>query len=476
MNGISPPRIAPQAACPFDPGSFRDRDSRVFSRDGKIYRALTQAALDDWQAASRCDFWQCHQAAGSLIESELLESTLSARMIEAPYVSVLEHPRLPWISYPYEWTFRMLQQAALLQLQLLDEALAVDVILKDATPYNLQFQGTRPVFIDVGSFTRYTPGTPWLAYRQFCQLFLYPLLLQAYRGCDFQPWLRGSLAGITPQQCGSLFPWTDFWRKGVLSHVWLHALMERNVRVDNSALSSNMRATGFTKEMLQQNVRGLRRLIERLRWQPARSRWSDYDRCAAPVQSDATVKEEFVQQITQQQRWSLVWDIGCNRGRYSRIAAEHADLVLAIDFDHLTVDTLYEELAQAGELRIIPTVMNLAEASPGWGWRGTERRRFEDRGQPDLLLMLAVLHHLVLGENLLLADVLDWIAERQASVILEFIDREDPQVQTLLAHRAIQEPDYTREHFEALLHARFEVVRQLDLPSQTRTLYHLVPR
>jgi len=476
MSAATPPCIAPPADWQYDPGSFRDRDSRVLLRDGRVYRALSQTAAEDWQSISQHKFWQRHQAAGSLIGSELVDAAHTAALLEAPYVAVLEHPRLPWISYPYEWTFQMLQAAALLQLQLLDEALAVDAILKDATPYNIQFQGTRPIFIDVGSFTRYTPGMPWLAYRQFCQLFLYPLLLQAYRGCDFQPWLRGSLSGMTPQQCRSLFSWTDFWRRGVFSHVWLHALMERNVRVDNSTLSSNMRATGFTKEMLQQNVRGLRRLIEGLRWQPRRSRWSDYDQCAAPVQSDAAAKEAFVQQVTQRQHWTQVWDVGCNRGRYSRIAAEQADLVLAIDFDHLTVDTLFAELAEAGERRVIPLVMNLADASPGWGWRGTERQRFEDRGQPDLLLMLAVLHHLVLGENLRLADVIDWIAERQSAVILEFIDRSDPQVQTLLAHRSIAEPDYTREHFECLVQARFTIVEQRELPSLTRTLYFLVPR
>ncbi|MBI1346070.1 methyltransferase [bacterium] len=460
----------------FDTGSFRDRDSRVFAHHGKIYRALSSAALAHWESASQCEFWQQHLSAGSLISSQVIDATEAAALVGPPWAAVLQHPRLAWISYPYEWTFGMLQSAALLQLQILEDALASNITLKDATPYNIQFIGTRPIFIDVGSFTPYVPGTPWLAYRQFCQLFLYPLLLQAYRGCDFQAWLRGSLSGISPQQCRSLFSWTDLWRPGLLSHVWLHAAMERNIQVDSSTVSSQLRASGFTKDMVLQNVRGLRKLIQRLRWQPNRSRWSEYDRCSAPVRSDAAVKEELVQQITRQQRWSLVWDIGCNRGRYSRIASEQSDLVLAIDFDHLTVDTLYQELTQSGETGITPVVMNLADASPGWGWRGLERRRFEDRGQPDLILMLAVIHHLVLGENLLLDDVLDWIAERRAEVVLEFVDRDDPQVQTLLAHRAIEEPDYTRERFEAGVQSRFNLVARYDLPSGTRTLFHLSPR
>lgn len=369
----------------------------------------------------------------------------------------------------------MLQDAALLQLELLEDALACDLILKDSTPYNIQFRGTRPLFIDVGSFTRYLPGTPWLAYRQFCQMFLYPLMLQAYRSCDFQPWLRGCIAGITPQQGRTLFSWTDFWRRGVFSHVWLHAAMERNVQVDNSAVSSNLRATGFSKEMLLQNVRGLRKLVKRLQWQPRRSRWSDYDACATPVQLDSVAKAEFVQRVAGRKDWSLVWDIGCNRGRYSRIAAEHADLVLALDADHLTVDTLYRELARTNEQRILPLVMNLADASPGIGWRGRERKRLEERGRPDLMLMLAVIHHLVLGENLPLADVIDWMAEQRSEVVLEYVDREDPQVQTLLAHRSIQEPDYCRENFDALIRERFEILAQQPLPTGTRTLYHLKP-
>src|SRR5215211_7581229 len=199
-----------------EPASFRDPEARiVYSADGEVLRELSPRAQQDWDALESARFFRRALEDGRIVATEELEP------------GVLRHERLPFVSYPYEWPFEMLREAALLQLGLLDEALSEGFVLKDGSPYNVQWRGSEPVFVDVGSFERLREGEPWAGYRQFCTLFLYPLMLQAYRGVAFQPWLRGSLEGIQPTEMAKLLSKRDRLRKGVLTHVALHARLER---------------------------------------------------------------------------------------------------------------------------------------------------------------------------------------------------------------------------------------------------------
>ncbi len=459
----------------FHAASFRDPDGRVFQHAGRIYRALSATMRDDWVVVSNSQFFRRRINLGEIVDSHLLSQTESAELVDEDWAAVLAHETLPFIAYPYEWSFGMLQTAAILQLELLQEALLEDLVLKDATPYNVQFRGAQAVFIDVGSFSRYVPGAPWAAYRQFCMMFLYPLLLQAHRQIDFQPWLRGALAGISPAQCRSMFSWADLWRRGLLTHVFLHAAMDRHVRVDDAGLSTGLRRSGFDKSLILNNVRGLLKLVSGLRWRPSSSPWSEYDVAAPGLGGDVPEKEDFVRRAASQRRWRLVWDLGCNVGRYSRIAAEHADFVVAIDGDAVAVERLYQDLRAGGSERILPLRINLADPSPSQGWRGCERTDLADRGKPELVLCLAVLHHLVLGENLPLLDVVDWLADLGASLVIEYVDRDDPQVRKLLAQRSDGGHAYTQALFESALAARFRVREQRTLSSATRTLYFVEP-
>lgn len=459
----------------FEAGSFRDHDGRVFRRGDRLLRALSPAMLHDWSVVSQRPFFQQSLANGTVVATGQLPDLTASAGLDGAWAAVLEHETLPVITYPHEWCFGMLRDAALLQLDLLAAALRDDVILKDATPFNVQFRGTRPVFIDIGSFAPYAAGTPWVAYRQFCSMYLYPLLLQAYRGLDIQPWFRGSLSGIAPRDCRRMFSWTNLWRPGLLTHVWLHAAIDRHVRVDDEQVSEELRQQGFQRSLIERNVAGLRRLISRLNWSQTASRWSGYDRVVETDAAAVSEKEQFVSQVLASRRWSTVWDLGCNAGRYSRMAAEHADLVLAIDGDHATVERLYQTLKQEDSTRIVPLKINLADPSPGLGWRGRERTPLEDRSRPELILCLALLHHLVLGENLPLAEVVGWLAEFRASLVLEFVDVHDRQVRGLRAQRSDAGHRYSQTDLETELQRHFQIVRTQRLPGDTRTLYHLEP-
>ena len=199
----------------FDPGSFRDPDTKIFHYNGAIFRCLTARALADWTRLAATDFHARFMAQDRIVPTQQVTDRTALPPLPSKWVAVLEHRRLPMVSYPYEWSFGMLKDAALLQLDVIRAALDEQMTLKDATSFNVQWNGARPTFIDIGSFTAYVPGEPWAGYRQFCETFLYPLLLQAYRDIPFHPWLRGRLDGITAEQCRSLLSGRARWRRGV---------------------------------------------------------------------------------------------------------------------------------------------------------------------------------------------------------------------------------------------------------------------
>ncbi|MDB5338726.1 MAG: hypothetical protein JWN70_4345 [Planctomycetaceae bacterium] len=461
----------------YESGSYRDRDGRVFvDHDGGICRALSARALTEWNVVRQTRFFREALASQRVVSTETLSDSpqVADAVREGDWAGVLRHEVVPFVSYPFEWSFGMLQDAAILHLELLEQALAEDITLKDGTAYNVQWFGARPVFIDVASFERHNPRQAWAGYRQFCQTFLYPLMLQAYKNIPFQPWLRGCLDGITPQECRNLMSFRDFFRRGVPSHVWLHAKLQASRTVEESDSPRALSSSGFSKSLILANVAGLKRLIRGLRWKSAPSVWSEYGATNGYAPADGQKKEDFVRRAVQSRHWKLVWDLGCNTGAYSRIAAENADLVIAVDADHLAVERLYQSLKAApapGAMPILPLVNNLVDPSVGLGWRGAERKALADRGRPDLTLCLALIHHLVIGHGVPLREFLEWLAALRTSVVIEFVSKADPMVQRLLRGRRDNYADYEPEIFERLLSELFDVVHTESLASGARRLY-----
>jgi len=432
----------------------------VYSEDGEVLRELSPRGREDWEALERSRFFRRALEDGRVIATEEISPGL------------LRHERVPFVSYPYEWPFEMLREAALLQLGLLDEALAEGFVLKDGTPYNVQWRGTEPVFVDVGSFERLREGEPWAGYRQFCMLFLYPLLLQAYRGIAPQPWLRGSLEGIEPEQARGLLRGRDVLRRGVLAHVVLHARLEAKHAARERDVRSELKAAGFRSELIRANVRRLRKLVERLRPRRGRSAWAGYREIAPYSDEDAERKERFVREAGPAK---LAWDLGCNDARFAR--ALEADAVVAVDGDERVAGELYSRLRSEGSGTILPLVVDVADPSPGLGWRGLERRRLEERGRPDLVLCLALVHHLAIGRNIPFDELVGWLRGLDARLVVEFAGRDDPMVARLLtAKRAETHEGYGRDAFEAALAEGFEVERREELGSGTRTLYLARPK
>ncbi len=473
---------APQpSSAQLDGGSFRDRQGRVFHHQDKIYRALSADAWAAWRVLAKSGLFTRAVAAGKLVETR--EAKLDPAVLQTVtpagierWTGVLEHAKIPFLSYPYEWCFSMLRDGALLQLELLREALAEDLTLKDASAYNIQFVGRRPTFIDIASFEPWQPGEPWVGYLQFCQLFLFPLLLTAHRDLPFQPWLRGAIDGITPEQANRLFSLRDRLRPGVLADVYLQAKLQAHNAAGDQSVRAELKKTAFKKEVITANVTRLQRLIGKLRWRRGASEWGGYASDNSYDESERRKKADFVERAAAGKRRQLAWDLGANTGDYSRIVARHADYVVALDGDHLAVERMYRALSTDGPDNILPLYCNLADLSPARGWRGRERRALDQRRQPDLVLALALIHHLVISAHLPLGEVLDWLHGLGAELVIEFVAKNDPMVKRLLRNKPDIYRDYELEVFERLLTARWQVLDTLEILGGSRKLYFARPK
>lgn len=454
-------------------GSFRDRDGRVYRVGGRIYRGLSEKGQADFQALIGCRFHEQFRSQGRLLDSV----PVAAEEVPLPgqekrqWSAFVEHPVVPVISYPYEWTFGMLRDAAMLQLELTEAAYREGIAVKDASPYNIQFTAGRPVFIDLGSFEPHQSGRPWAGYRQFCEMFLFPLMLQAYRGLDFQPLMRAGIDGIPLQSAARLFGVRDRFRRGVLTHVWLQSRLDRRFGGAAVDVRSELKSAGFNRELILANVRKLQRLVSRLEWQDDQSEWADYEAFHNYSDQDANLKEEFVDRCVAESGARLVWDIGCNTGRFSRIAARHAPTVIAMDQDHLAVERLYRGLKTEGRKEILTLVQNIADPSPNWGWRNRERSDLPGRAKPDLVLCLALIHHVAISANIPLTEFVAWLADLSEQLIIEHVSRRDDKVQALLRNKDDRYGDYGREQLESALAEHFDIAARQALESGNRFLY-----
>ena len=459
----------------YEPGSFRDPDSAVFTADGKVLRGLSGRAADDYERLSGTSFFPRLVGSGQIVRTAVHEGDAPPSPRGAPWTRVLEHERVPVVSYPYEWPFAMLREAASLQLDVLIAALGEGISLKDGTAYNVQFFGSRPTFIDIGSFE--PASGPWPGYRQFCQTMLFPLMVQAHLGVPFQPLLRGSIDGLTPSQVAGMFSGLRRFRKGVVRNVTLHSVLERRVTTASEQVKSELKDSGFSADLAKATAKNLAKLVSGLEVARRGSTWSDYRDTCSYSDADAEAKQAFVRSAIAGGDAGLVLDLGANDGVYSLLAAEQADYVVAVDGDEMVIDRLYRRLRAERNENVLPLVMNLVDPSGGVGWRNRERAAFADRVRPDVTLALALVHHLAIAANVPLPEVVSWLRSFGGRLVVEFVHVDDVQVQRLLANKpAGLFDDYRREAFEALLAEQFLVHEQQSLPGGSRTLYLAEPK
>jgi ribosomal protein L11 methylase PrmA len=452
-------------------GSFRDPRGHVFESGDRIFRLIRKAAFDDYGFIREAKVLQRLVERGWLINSWEVDRS-NFDFPDPEVVAVVEHPRLEFVSHPYEWSFALLRAAALHHLDLHLELLDHGATLSDASAYNIQFVGAKPIFIDLLSIRRYRDGEFWVGHKQFCEQFLNPLLLRAFFDIPHNAWYRGALEGIPTEELAALLPMRKRVSVRVMSHVLLPAMAHRGTRAHRPSELRKLRERKLPLRSLRSMLLQLRNWIDGLR--PAnteRSVWADYTRTNTYASVEQRAKRAFVAEFVAATRPCLLWDLGCNTGDYSQLAlASGCRYVVGFDFDKNAIDAAYAR-ARGENLAFLPLFLDAANPSPDQGWRNAERRGLVHRGSADALLALAFEHHLAIGRNVPLDQVVQWLVSLAPCGLIEWVEKTDSTVQCMLALREDIFNRYTLPVFEAELTRHARVVKSVTVSDEGRRLY-----
>lgn len=449
-----------------NPASFRDPSGFVFHRDGLLLRQVNEAYRRHYDALLESGLYAELVSAGLLVPHETVDAALA---VTPDAYQVIAPQPVPFISYPYEWCFGQLKDAALLTLDVQRRALERGLTLKDASAFNVQYMEGRPVLIDTLSFELRGEGEPWIAYRQFCQHFLAPLLLMALVDVRLSRLFTSFLDGLPLDLTSDLLPRRTWLRISTLLHIHLHARSLKRY--------SGVRATehrfyrSVSKTALLGLVDSLASSVRRLTAEPSGTEWADYERDHNYSDAARRTKEEEVQRALETVKPDTVWDLGANTGVFSRLAARAGARVISLDADHSAVELNYRAMKKAGERGILPLLVDLASPTPAAGWANTERDSLAQRGPADLLLALALIHHLGITHNVPLARILEWLSGLGRHVLVEFVPKSDPQSQRLLLSREDIFHEFTQEHFEESARGYFTIEWRRPVSDTGRTLY-----
>ncbi len=380
---------------------------------------------------------------------------------------VIRPDRIPYISYPYEWCFSQLKAAALLTVKIQKTALGFGMTLKDASAYNVQFYGGRPVFIDTLSFAKYTAGEPWAAYAQFCRHFLAPLLVMRYRDIRLGALLAAHIDGIPLDLASALLPLSTYFRFSILTHIHLHAKAQGHAAKGGA----NKKKYQVSRLSLLALLENLEALVKSLSWMPRGTGWSDYEEHNNYSETALAHKKATISDFLRTIKPKNVWDIGANTGIFSRLAAEQGIPTIASDSDAAAVEKNYLRCIAARETHILPLVTDITNPSPGIGWENQERAALTDRVQADMVFALALVHHLVMTHHLPFARIAEFLSRICRYLVIEFVPKSDSQVQRMLSTRADIFPEYSREDFEKVFAEFFFTQRIVQLGESHRVLY-----
>jgi ribosomal protein L11 methylase PrmA len=461
--------------------SFRDPSGFLFEGDdGQLYRQVNRRYQPDFEMLHKSGLYDELASRGLLINHDILDNV---QPFSDDGFCVIRPRRIGFISYPYEWAFSALKDAALLTLDVQVRALNHDMQLKDASAYNVQFDGCRPLLIDTLSFERLDADKPWKAYGQFCRHFLAPLALMARTHVDCGYLLQDYIDGIPLDVASSMLPMRTRWSLGLQLHLHWHARMiakhqatRSTSDASHSADHSRRREVHMPKNRLQAYLGNLRNTISSLRPKCGRTQWADYyeDNSYSPaaLQEKQAVVERYLKSIQP----GTVWDLGANTGVFSRIASELGSYTCAFDIDPACVERSYLDGRKQNKTNFLPLRMDLTNPSPALGWAHHERESFASRGPADAAMALALIHHLAISNNVPLPAVADFFRRLAPCLIIEFVPKQDSQVQRLLQNRDDIFDDYNQPAFEQAFERHFHLRKSQSVGTDGRRIYLMYAR
>jgi ribosomal protein L11 methylase PrmA len=442
------------------PGSYRDPAGFVFNKEGIIYRQVNKFFKEDFDHFIQSGCYEQLVKKGLLIPHQTIQGNITGT--EDHYLT-LQPENIELISYPYEWSFDMLKDAALLTLQLVKESLESGCIVKDATPYNVQWKNGKFIWIDSLSFEKYKEE-PWIAYNQFCKSFLSPLLLMHHNKMHLQELLLAYPDGIPLHITSSLLP----FKTRLSIHTYLHIHLHAKASLKNPVTEKNIK---FPKQKLLNLILSLELLIKKLKAPVYQTTWSAYYKEAVLRDDYLEIKKSIVKDWISKSSAGTVADLGCNQGEFAMLAASLGIPVIAVDSDALSINNLYLFIKNTKAKYIQPLVADLANPTPAMGVNNEERASLLTRLKADIVLALALIHHLVIGKNISFDLIAKFFSECGQQLIIEFIPKEDEKIQLMLQHKKDIYQHYSERNFAEAFKKLFDLKERKEIGNSKRVLF-----
>jgi ribosomal protein L11 methylase PrmA len=445
-------------------GSFRDPCGFIFTDGGSIYRQINLIYKEHYEHLIHSGLYQKLIDAGLLISH--IETRLSNPESDLCY-KIIQPETLPFVSFPYEWCFSQLKQAALATLKIQKTALDSGMSLKDASAYNIQFRSGKPILIDTLSFEMYKDGSPWIAYKQFCQHFLAPLALMSRTDIRLNQLARIYIDGIPLDLASKLLGFRTYFNFSLFAHIHLHAKSQKHF-ADKPGNTGNHKIRRMSLLGLIDNLESA---IKKLKWKPENTEWANYYEISNYTKEALEHKQQIVDEFLDRVNPKNVWDFGANTGIFSRLSSRKGIPTVSFDADPAAVEKNFLECLHNNETDILPLLIDLTNPSPDIGWDNRERASLYKRGPSDLLIALALLHHLAISNNVPFSNIAEFFGRYCNWLIIEFVPKSDDKVKLLLSSKGDIFPDYTEMNFKKEFNRVFDIIEAVKIKNSERTVY-----
>jgi len=443
--------------------SFRDPSGFLFYQNDVLYRQINKSYKENYEFLIKSGLYE------NLVQKELLiphEEVKNENKTDDGFI-IIRPERIPFVSYPYEWSFSQLKDAALVTIEIQKIAKKYDMMLKDASAYNIQFKNGKPIFIDTLSFEKYVNGDPWKGYKQFCQHFFAPLALMSNSDIRLGQLSRIYIDGIPLDLASSLLPMRTKTAFSLLTHIHLHAKSQKHYE----GKKIDVKKRKISSRSLEGVIESLHSGIKKMNWIPKGTEWGDYYSDTNYSDTSFDEKKKIILEFLKKYHPKTVWDLGSNTGIFSRIASELGIFTVSFDIDPVAVEKNYRECIDKQETKILPLLLDLANPSGSIGWSNNERLSFMKRGPADAVMALALIHHLVISNNVPLKKLAKFFSRICNFLVIEFIPKTDSQISRLLVTREDIFTDYTKENFELEFKNYFNILKSIDIINTQRTMY-----
>lgn len=461
-----------------DPGSFKDPAGGVFFYKKKVYRSVSEDSAKFYQDFVSSDLFNELVSEKLFVSSNRVELDNDSTIVEkyGCKKEYFEHDLIEFLSYPFEWSHSMLIDAGIHTLDLQERLLRKNLSLKDATPYNIQYNFSKPLFIDLCSVENVSKNGIWIAFNQFCQTFLYPLLMSEFGVCSLNSIFLSHMDGLTLDEAFGALKFRPFWKRGLIIDYFFPSifLKLKHYKILNIGKKTTytQRTVGNSTQIQLHTVKRLKKGLLKISSKKNNSEWIDYTRSCSYNDEEYSVKQEFIESFLHKFLPSNVLDLGCNTGDFSIMAAKHGCKVISLDSDHECVNYLYNTSKEAN-FKILPLCINIANPSPSIGWLNNERPSFLERisGKFDCVFALALIHHLIITNRIPLIEVFHLLKNFTSNyIVIEYVGKEDKKFKELLFNRTENYDDFDIYQFEKTASIYFSIQKKVDIINQEKNI------